>query len=122
MVLQIAFSVALGWVMLVPRQPWGRALAPLLSKDFTAAHLDWFMLSFMQLGAFAALVSTGTPGEPWVAVCLIIGGWLNPVPYVLRAFGLNAFQLGGRPSQRIAGVSSLLISAGWVGLAVDVWD
>ena len=49
---QILVSSLLGVFMLVPMQPWGRALAPRVNmKALLAAHLDWVMLAFMQWGA-----------------------------------------------------------------------
>jgi hypothetical protein len=124
-VLQFLFSVLLGWLMLVPRQPWGKGLQWLKSKDFTAAHLDWFMLAFMQLGAGGLLRWHPAPHAEIVAYTLIAGGWLNPVPYVLRALGVNAFSLGGGVRQftsaLLAGMSSLAITLGWFVLVVETW-
>lgn len=126
LLLQVFFSVLLGWVMLVPRQSWGARLKPLLSRDFTAAHLDWLMLAFMQLAALAVLeLRRAGEGAEGLAICLIIGGWVNPVPYVLRAFGVNAFQLGGSWPQRLSaalsGGSSVLITLGWGLLLSKAW-
>jgi hypothetical protein len=48
----------------VPRQPWGKALSFLRSKDFTAAHLD----RFMQLGAGGASSLAITAG--WLTLAI----------------------------------------------------
>jgi hypothetical protein len=120
---QIAFSCLLGWLMLIPRQPWGKRLSPLRSRDFTAAHLDWLMLAFMQLGASYLMTRHGFTHARGIAYALVFGGWVNPVPYVLRAFGVNAFSLSGGAKQlagaALAGVSSLLITAAWIAIVVD---
>ncbi len=125
--LQFTFSVALGWLMLVPRQPWGRSMKWLHSKDFTAAHVDWFILSFMQFSAVGLMhFMQSQVSSPWtISVLLAFGGWLNPVPYVLRAVGINAFQLAGNRRQLVAaslaGLSSLAITVGWVLLLFQSW-
>jgi hypothetical protein len=49
----------------------------------------------------------------WVLVLMVFGGWINPLAYVFRAFGVNAFQFSGGLLQRFAaalgGVSSAAI-------------
>jgi hypothetical protein len=125
--LQFTFSIALGWLMLVPRQPWGRSLKWLHSKDFTAAHVDWFILSFMQFAAVGIMsLMQSKVSTPWtICVLLALGGWLNPVPYVFRAIGINAFTLGGDRRQMaaaaLAGLSSLAITVGWGLLLFQSW-
>lgn len=116
---QIAFSCLLGWVMLVPLQPWGKALRrPAVGPALRAAHLDWLMLSFMQFGAAFLLSRNPLPAADWIAPLLMFGGWANPIPYLLRAFGINAFVFGGGPAQRISaaisGLSSVAITTCWV--------
>lgn len=122
---QIAFSSLLGWLMLVPRQPWGGRFRRLGARDFTAAHLDWLMLAFMQLGASYALARRAVPHAQWIGVALVIGGWINPVPYVLRGFGVDAFVFAGdwkqRASAGLSGLSSALIAAAWITIAVESW-
>lgn len=116
---QIAFSCLLGWVMLIPLQPWGKALRrPAVGPALRAAHLDWLMLAFMQAAAAFLLSRDPLPAADWIARLLIFGGWVNPIPYLLRAFGINAFVFAGGPAQRlsaaISGVSSVAITAAWV--------
>ena len=122
--LQIFWSIVVGFIMLVPRQPWGRGLERLLPKarDLLSAHLDWIMLAFMQFAA--ALVMKHFPGtaSAAAAVLLIVGGWLNPVPYLFRGFGVNAFALTGSTVQRLAAAlglgSSLALLVAWGRLVV----
>lgn len=120
---QIAFSSLFGWLLLVPRQPWGEGLKRLRAKAFTAAHLDWLLLAFMQFGASYTLARHTVPHAGWVAVALVIGGWLNPVPYVMRGLGVDAFAMAGGPVQRasaaLSAASSLLITASWITIAIE---
>jgi hypothetical protein len=122
---QIAFASLLGWAMLVPRQPWGRRWKVLASRDVTEAHLDWMMLAFMQFGASYSMAGRSLAHGQWIAGALIAGGWLNPIPYGLRAFGINAFAFTGdwkqRTSAAISGISSLLITASWIAIVVESW-
>ncbi len=116
--LQILVSSLFGVLMLVPMQPWGRALrARMNAKALLATHLDWLMLAFMQLGAsfiFAQWPATASSRVAWL---LVFGGWVNPLPYLLRGFGIDAFVLAGPPVQRvaalIAGTSVAAIIAAW---------
>jgi hypothetical protein len=118
---QIIVSCVLGFVMLVPMQPWGKALAPRLNlRSMLAAHLDWIMLAFMQWGASYIMSTWPHSASMPCAWLLVFGGWTNPTPYLLRGFGLNAFVLAGSSKQRIAasigGLSSLAILIAWVWL------
>lgn len=125
---QMTFVCLLGWVMLVPRQfgTAAGALRALSKRDFTAAHVDWVLLALAQLGAALLLTQHPIPHARWVAAALVFGGWLNPVPYVLRAFGVNAFRFGGdrwqRLSAALAGTSSLALTGAWLTLFVEVWS
>lgn len=113
--LQVLVSSLLGFAMLVPRQPWAKRLAPHFDqKALLSVHLDWLMLAFMQWGA--VLVMTQWPGaaRPWVAWLLVVGGWLNVLPYWLRAFRIDAFVLAGRPVQVVAASVSGLSATGLV--------
>jgi hypothetical protein len=117
--LQILVSSVLGVLMLVPMQPWGRALRGRVNaKALLATHLDWLMLAFMQLGAaflFARWPVTARPGVAWM---LVFGGWVNPLPYLVRGFGIDAFVFAGPPVQRaaalVAAVSVAAIVTAWV--------
>jgi len=122
---QIAFASLLGWLMLIPRQPWGGAFKRLRSRDFTAAHLDWLMLAFMQFGASYSMTRHAFAHARWIALALVAGGWLNPVPYVMRSFGIDAFSLSGGWKQRLSaglsGTSSLLITGAWLAIVIGSW-
>lgn len=117
--LQILVSSLFGVLMLVPMQPWGRALRGRVNaKALLATHLDWLMLAFMQLGAafiFSRWPATASLKAAWL---LVFGGWVNPLPYLVRGFGIDAFVFAGPPTQRIAatiaGISVLAIIAAWV--------
>jgi len=113
--LQVFVSSLLGFAMLIPRQPWAKRLAPHFDqKALLSVHLDWLMLAFMQWGA--VLVMTQWPGaaRPWVAWLLVLGGWLNVLPYWCRAFRIDAFVLAGRPAQVLAAAVSGLSATGLV--------
>jgi hypothetical protein len=117
--LQILVSCLLGWLMLVPMQPWGRALRPRTNaKALLAAHLDWLMLAFMQFGASFIFSRWPAAAGTTAAWMLVFGGWVNPVPYLLRGFGIDAFVFAGPPVQRasafVSGVSAVSITAAWV--------
>lgn len=107
--LQILVSSFFGVLMLVPMQPWGRALRPRLdAKAMLAAHLDWLMLAFMQLGAsfiFTRWPVTASTGTAWM---LVFGGWVNPLPYLVRGFGVDAFVFAA------AGISIAAIIGAWL--------
>jgi hypothetical protein len=113
--------------MLVPMQPWGRKWAKGLNfRQLGAAHLDWIMLGLMQAMAAGLIVAFALSPAPWVVWAIIIGGWLNPLPYVFRAFGIDAFAMAGGPLQRFASglgaVSSTLILVGWAVLLHAAWQ
>ncbi len=123
--LQIVFSSVLGFVMLVPMQPWGkRWRLPVQPKALLAAHLDWIMLAFMQLGAAFVLGRWPLPAHALIAWLLVFGGWVNPVPYILRGVGVDAFVLAGGAKQRLAavlsGTSALAILVAWSVLSVEL--
>ena len=117
--LQILVSSLLGVFMLLPMQPWGRALRTRVNaKALLATHLDWLMLAFMQLGAsflFSRWPVTAGAGVAWM---LVFGGWVNPLPYLVRGFGIDAFVFAGPPVQRlaaaVAGTSVAAIVTAWV--------
>jgi hypothetical protein len=115
----IFFSAWIGVLMLFPKRerPTDGEPRPVNMKQVGAAHLDWIMLGLMQALAGLLLWLFGTAPSALTVWLIAIGGWLNPLPYVFRAFGINAFVYGGPPMQRFAavlgGLSSLAIIAGW---------
>jgi hypothetical protein len=123
-VLQVAWSILLGWSMLLPRQPWGRRFQRLLHRGVTVAHVDWVVLALVQFAAAYALSLRPSPYESLIAMGVAFGGWVNPVPYFLRAFGVDAFSFSGGPMQRVASALGLLsvvaLTVGWFSL-VQAW-
>lgn len=123
----IFFSTALGFLMLAPMQPWGRSLLKRVNfKQFGAAHLDWLMLGLMQ-GLAAGLVAAFAVDPPAPAVwAMVVGGWLNPLAYVFRAFGVNAFAFDGDATQRLAATlglgSSVAIAYAWMSILAACWN
>lgn len=122
----ILVSSLLGFAMLIPLQPWGRSWAAGLNfKQIGAAHLDWIMLGLMQGLAGGLIFLFGLSPPAWVVWFMIVGGWLNPLPYVFRAFGVNAFAFDGGMIQRISaalgGLSSTMIAVAWLALLTSAW-
>lgn len=124
---QILVSSLLGLYMLVLMQPWARTLAARSPKwrDLLSAHLDWIMLALMQLAAAFLLGRFAVPHSRLIAWLLVFGGWANPVPYLVRGLGINAFVLGGPWKQRVAaslGLASVLaLLLGWALVASGLW-
>ncbi|MGF1512050.1 MAG: hypothetical protein ACFB9M_21370 [Myxococcota bacterium] len=121
----ILWSSLLGFGMLVPMQPWARGWAGKPNvKPVGSAHLDWIMLALM-LGLAAQVLVAFEVRVSWTAIiALAAGAWLNPLPYVFRAFGVNAFVLGGPPRQVAAAslgfASSVGIIYGWTAILIAV--
>lgn len=102
-VLQIAWTTLLGWIMLLPHQPWAKDLAlarMLRSKDVTAAHVDWIVLALVQVGAAIVIprCEARLSNPHVVAWCIICSGWYAPTVYFLKAFGINGFRATGKPN------------------------
>lgn len=124
--LSILFASLLGAAMLIPLQPWGQRLAKGMNfKQLTAAHLDWIMLGLMQGLAGALIFAFALTPSILTVWAMVLGGWMNPLPYLFRAFGINAFSLSGPPLQRIAaslgGLSSTFILVAWTILLLSAW-
>jgi hypothetical protein len=122
--LEIIVSCLLGFVMLLPMQPWGKALRERLpaTRGLMSVHLDLLMLALMQIAAAFAIRALPGAHDPWVAGLLISSGWLNVTPYIWRLAGVNAFALAGSPLQRFAALlslaSTLALTSGWLVLLV----
>jgi hypothetical protein len=122
--LEILASSLLGYVMLVPMQPWAKGLREKWpsAKALMSVHLDMIMLALMQ--AVAAFGMAAIPGahDRLIAALLASSGWLNVTPYAWRLVGVNAFALTGRSLQRFAALTSFVgtvaLTGGWVGLLV----
>lgn len=121
--LAILWSCFLGLFMMIPHlrnDMLTKATRGVNFRQLLAAHLDWLMLAFMQ-GIAAGLILAFDLSVPlWVIIALIFSGWMNAVPYFLRAFGINAFVYGGNAIQKIAnilgGVSVFVMIAAWIAL------
>jgi hypothetical protein len=117
--ISIFFSAWVGVIMLFPRKPKTESGEPsgVNFKHIGAAHIDWIMLGLMQgLAGVLIFLFKVTPA-PYVLWLMAFGAWFNPLPYVFRAFGVNAFVFAGGPLQRSAaamgGLSSTAILLGW---------
>lgn len=92
-------------------------------RQIGAAHLDWIMLALMLGLAAAFIYFFELSTVPLFAIAaLVFGAWVNPLSYVFRAFGVNAFVFAGGPMQRISaalgGISSTGIIIAWVMLII----
>ena len=124
--LQVLVSSLLGAFMLIPMQPWGRAWRERVDmRSLLSAHLDWYMLAFMQWGASWLMHQWPSTRSPWVAALLMFGGWTNALPYLWRGLGINAFVFAGGAKQRLAaavsGASALSILVAWSLLLSELW-
>ncbi len=115
----IFFSAWIGVIMLFPRRSSSDSSEPpnINFKQIGAAHIDWIMLGLMQGLAGLLILLFAIAPVPYVLWLMAFGAWLNPLPYVFRAFGINAFVFAGGPLQRSAatlgGLSSTAILVSW---------
>jgi hypothetical protein len=122
--LEILASSLLGYVMLVPMQPWGKGLREKWppARALMSVHLDMIMLALMQAVAAFGVVALPGPHDRLIAVLLVSSGWLNVTPYAWRMVGVNAFALTGGALQRFAALASFVgtvaLTGGWVGLLI----
>lgn len=123
----ILWSSLLGLFMMIPHM---KLSAPALKKinfrHLLSAHLDWFMLAFMQSVAALLIFAFALQPPKWIVIALIFGGWMNAVPYFLRAFGINAFVFGEGRGQRafylLGGISVIAIISAWTALLLMGWS
>lgn len=117
-------SCLLGFVMLIPMQPWARGLCERWppARALMSVHLDLVMLALMQAAAAAGVTALPGNHDRLAAWLLVASGWLNVTPYAWRLVGVNAFALTGGPLQRFATstslVSTLALTGGWIILLV----
>jgi len=121
------FSTFLGFVMLAPMQPWGRGfLKGMNFKQIGAAHLDWLMLGLMQGLAGGLVIVFAVAPQPSAVWAMVIGSWLNPLAYIFRALGINAFAFDGSVAQRLAATlglgSSVAIAYAWISTLAVCWN
>src|SRR3954451_8516624 len=120
---EIVASCLLGFIMLIPMQPWARGLRERWppARALMSVHLDLVMLALMQAAAGAAVTALPANHDRLAAWLLVASGWLNVTPYAWRLVGVNAFALtGGGPLQRFAAstsfVGTLALTGGWITL------
>jgi hypothetical protein len=124
--IQILVSSFLGFLLLVPMQPWGKNFLKNVRSihDLRSTHLDWLMLAFMQYGAAFALMHLPITHSGLIAGLLVFGGWMNATPYLVRGiWGINAFSLSGDGKQIFAAsigfISVLSILIAWSLIVID---
>lgn len=114
----IFLSSWLGVAMLVPHAK-GHSEEPgkINFKHIGAAHVDWIILGLMSAASGGMIFLFQMTPPPLVVGLMIFGAWANPLPYVFRAFGINAFRFAGSPLQKFAatlgGLSSAAILVAW---------
>lgn len=118
--LAIFWASLLGLFMMIPHLQMSTLSKATRSINFRlllSAHLDWIMLAFMQGLAAGLLVLFDLSAPVWLVAGIIFGGWMNAVPYFLRAFGINAFVYGGETIQKTAfilgGISVFILTIAW---------
>ena len=124
--IQILVSSLLGFLLLIPMQPWGKNFLAKVRNinDLPALIFDWLMLAFMQYGAAFALMHLPVTKPGVVSGLLVFGGWMNATPYLVRGlWGINAFSLSGDGKQIAAAslglISVLSIITGWSLIVID---
>ena len=122
--LAFVWSSLLGFFMMIPHlqnTALSKATRGVNFRLLLSAHLDWIMLAFMQGLAAGLIVLFDLSTATWAIAALIFGGWMNAVPYFLRAFGINAFVYGGGTVQKVAsvlgGISVFVVTGAWIALA-----
>jgi hypothetical protein len=119
---EMVASCLLGFIMLIPMQPWARGRCERWppTRALMSVHLDLVMLALMQAAAGAALAAMPASHGRLAAWLLVASGWLNVTPYAWRLVGVNAFALTGGPLQRFATstslASTLALTGGWITL------
>jgi hypothetical protein len=120
--LEILAASLLGFVMLVPMQPWAekaRASWP-PTRALMSVHMDLLMLALMQFAAGLGIRAIPGPHDQLAAALLVFSGWMNVTAYAWRMVGVNAFALAGGPLQIFASLTSfggtLALTAGWICL------
>lgn len=82
------------------------------------------MLALVEVAVAGGIVLFEVRGALAPAGLIIIGGWLNPVPYFARGFGINAFIVAGGRLQRglaVTGAASVIsLTSGLVWITVAV--
>ncbi len=91
--IQISFSAVFGaWLLHRVHVRGSRSGV----HDLVAAHVDWIMLALVEVALSYAMTLFEKNDIGASALLVLIGGWLNPVPYLARGLGVNAFALRER--------------------------
>jgi hypothetical protein len=124
--IQILVSSLLGFLLLIPMQPWGKNFLKKVRNlhDLRSTHLDWLMLAFMQYGAAFAIMHLPITRPYLIAGLLVFGGWMNATPYFVRGiWGINAFSMSGNGKQIVAAslglISVIAILIAWSLIVFD---
>ncbi|MEP2987757.1 MAG: hypothetical protein ABJN65_16945 [Parasphingorhabdus sp.] len=121
--LAIFWSSLVGLFMMIPHLRSSALTKRTSNIDFRqllAAHLDWIMLGLMQGLAALLIFAFSIKPSIWVVIAMIYGGWMNAVPYFLRAFGINAFVFAGgilaKTANILGGISVFAVIISWAFL------
>ncbi|MEO1337963.1 MAG: hypothetical protein AAFV29_20130, partial [Myxococcota bacterium] len=77
--LAMTWSTIVGFLMLVPMQPWAQGIIPNFNiKHMGAAHLDWIVLALMLGLAAGVIVYFDLQPTTAAIIALCTGAWLNP--------------------------------------------
>jgi hypothetical protein len=93
-------------------------------KQLGKAHVDWILLGLMSVAAGTLIWLHGLNLHPAFIALMLFGAWTNPLPYVFRAYGIDAFHFAGGLSQRsasaFAAVSVIAVLASWLAIFVQL--
>jgi hypothetical protein len=120
--LAIFLSSLFGILLLTPSVRTTENAARL--KQLGKAHVDWILLGLMSVAAGTLAWLHDLNLHPGFVALILFGAWTNPLPYVFRAYGIDAFQFAGGLSQRssaaLAALSVAAVLIGWWGVFVQV--
>jgi hypothetical protein len=93
-------------------------------KQLGKAHIDWIILGLMSAAAGILVWLHDLNVHAAFIMLILFGAWTNPLPYVFRAYGIDAFRFAGGVGQRSAAgfgaVSVAAVLVGWSGIFVQV--
>ena len=117
--IQITFSAWFGFWLLYRLHVAGHRNG---ARDLVAAHVDWIVLGLVQVAVAFGLKHLVLDIAALPVVLIVFAGWLNPVPYLARGLGVNAFVYGGSAAQRVlallgaASAISLVAGLSWISV------
>jgi hypothetical protein len=107
-VLQAAFGVCLAWPLSLTRLDRNLA-SPMTQKRLLQAHLDNLFMAALKFGVAVAIPNLPRP----VALALIIGGWTNPMLFLLA--------IAAKENKKIMAAFSVpsfvIVTYSWFGIA-----